>query len=193
MFLSCWRNLSNSSLMRWRQLLILRKSCFSFPLHVDQRIPTCWGLMRAETLQTKALCLSSPGGETASRARIGTLCIVRRMRIERVESETWILFFPLGLYCLCCCVGFSLVVASRGYSLVAILGLLIAVASLVVEYGGEGTWASVVAARGFSSCDFRALEHGLNSHGAHAAQHVGSSCTRGRTHVSCTGRRILHH
>ena len=35
---------------------------------------------------------------------------------------------------LCCCMGFSLVVASRGYSLVAGHGLLIAVASLV-EHG----------------------------------------------------------
>ena len=148
-FLSSWRNLSNSSLMRGRQLLIMRKSCFSFPPHVDQRIPICWGLMRAETLQTKALCLSSPGGETASRARIRTLLIVRRMRIERVESETWILFFfALGCTVSSLLRGFSLVVASRGSPLVAMLGPLVAVASLVAEYEREGTWASVVAACG---------------------------------------------
>ena len=33
-----------------------------------------------------------------------------------------------------CCTGFSLVVASRGYSLVAVHRLLIVVASLVVEH-----------------------------------------------------------
>ena len=33
-----------------------------------------------------------------------------------------------------CCVGFSLVVASRGYSLVTVHGLLILVASLVAEH-----------------------------------------------------------
>ena len=34
-----------------------------------------------------------------------------------------------------CCAGFSLVVASRGYSRIAVHGLLIAVASLVAEHG----------------------------------------------------------
>ena len=38
----------------------------------------------------------------------------------------------LGLHC---CMGFSLVVVSRGYSLVAMHGLLPAVASLVVQHG----------------------------------------------------------
>ena len=37
----------------------------------------------------------------------------------------------LGLHC---CSGFSLVVTSRGYSLVAVHGLLIVVASLAAEY-----------------------------------------------------------
>ena len=36
---------------------------------------------------------------------------------------------------LCCSAGFSLVVASVGYSLVAVHGLLIAVVSLVAEHG----------------------------------------------------------
>ena len=51
---------------------------------------------------------------------------------------------------LCCCTGFSLVVASRGYSLIAMRGRLIVVASLVVENGlalGHG---------GFSSCRMEA-------------------------------------
>ena len=33
-----------------------------------------------------------------------------------------------------CCLGFSLVAARKGYSLVAALGLLVVVASLVVEH-----------------------------------------------------------
>ena len=37
-----------------------------------------------------------------------------------------------------CCVGFSLVVESRGYSLVVLCGPLIEVASLVVELGSVG-------------------------------------------------------
>ena len=47
---------------------------------------------------------------------------------------------------LCCCTDFPLVVASRGYSLVAVHGLLSAVASLV-ERGFWGAWASVVGHR----------------------------------------------
>ena len=46
----------------------------------------------------------------------------------------------LGLHC---CTGFSLAVASRGYSLVAMSELLIAVASLVAKHrlSSCGTWA----------------------------------------------------
>ena len=35
----------------------------------------------------------------------------------------------------CCCVGVSLVAASRGYSLVSVLGFLIVGVSRVVEHG----------------------------------------------------------
>ena len=51
----------------------------------------------------------------------------------------------LGLHC---CEGFSLVAASVAYSLVAICGLLIAVASFVSENRLLGSGASVVAAHG---------------------------------------------
>ena len=45
---------------------------------------------------------------------------------------------------------FSLVVASRGYSLVAIHGFQ--VASLVAEHRFWGAWASVVVVHGLSNC-----------------------------------------
>ena len=61
-----------------------------------------------------------------------------------------------------CCAGFSLVSANGGYSLAAVLGLLIVVASLVAEHELQGTWAALVLARGLSSCGSRALEHGLS-------------------------------
>ena len=61
--------------------------------------------------------------------------------------------------------GFSLVAVSSGCSLVVVLRLLIAVASLVAEYGFQGTQASVVAAGGLSGCSSRALEHRLDSCG----------------------------
>ena len=64
----------------------------------------------------------------------------------------------LGLHC---CVGFSLVRACGGYALVALHGLLIAVASLIEEHGALGMRASVVAAHALSCCSSRALEHRL--------------------------------
>ena len=46
--------------------------------------------------------------------------------------------------------GFSLLVAKarEGYSVVAVQGLVIAVASLVTEHGCQGTWASEVVVPG---------------------------------------------
>ena len=52
--------------------------------------------------------------------------------------------------------GFSLTAASGGYSLVVVLGLFFAVASLVVEHRLWGLWASVVAVHQLSSCSTRA-------------------------------------
>ena len=52
-------------------------------------------------------------------------------------------FSPWSVLSLLLC-GFFSSCGKESYSLVAILGLLTAVASLVVDYGGEGTWASVL-------------------------------------------------
>ena len=58
------------------------------------------------------------------------------------------LFLKLGYFRLCLVSfgahGLSLVVVSRGYCLVAMLRLLIAVASLVVEHGLQSTGSAVV-------------------------------------------------
>ena len=49
---------------------------------------------------------------------------------------------------LCCCLGFSLVVANGDCSLVAVHGFLISVASLVEGHGLQGVQASVAVACG---------------------------------------------
>ena len=67
--------------------------------------------------------------------------------------------------------GLSLVVVSSGYSLVVVLGLLSAVASLVVEHGLQYFW----------NTDLVALWY------------VESSRTRDRTHVPCLAKRIRNH
>ena len=56
---------------------------------------------------------------------------------------------------LCCCVWFSLIAGSWGYCLLLVHGLLIAVASLVVEHRLQGAWASVAVVHGpncFRAC-----------------------------------------
>ena len=63
---------------------------------------------------------------------------------------------------------FSLAVASRGYSMVAVWWLLIAVTSLVAEHGLLGAQASAVVVHGLSSCSSWSLEHRLNSCGTPA-------------------------
>ena len=55
--------------------------------------------------------------------------IFRKLQTDFIKIFKKILF--LGL---CCCAGFSLVVESRGCSLVVMHGLLIVVASLVAEH-----------------------------------------------------------
>ena len=54
--------------------------------------------------------------------------------------------------------GFSVVAVSRGYSLVAVQGLLIAVASLIADrVQALGHSSFIVVAHGLSSCGSRAL------------------------------------
>ena len=64
--------------------------------------------------------------------------------------------------------GFSLVVARRGYSLAVVCGLLTVVISLVAEHGLQGAGASVLVARDLRSCGSQALEHRLSGCGTWA-------------------------
>ena len=65
-----------------------------------------------------------------------------------------IFIYLLSVLGLCCSKGFSLLVASQGYSLVAVHELITTVPSLVMEHRLYDTWASVVAAHGLCSCGF---------------------------------------
>ena len=91
--------------------------------------------------------------------------------------------------------GLSLVVSSRGYSLVQCTGLSLRWLLLLQSTGSKHM--------GFSSCGTRAQQLWLMGSRVQAQQlwymalvalrHVGSSWTRDRTHVPCIGRRILNH
>ena len=83
--------------------------------------------------------LSSPS-ETLTR-----WTLVYPIYLRYLFENQFIISTTLGL---CCSAGFSPAVASGGYSLVSVHGLLIVVASLVVEHRLQDMWASVVAAHG---------------------------------------------
>ena len=109
------------------------------------------------------------------------------------NKQSWIVLFSFYVSCSCyvptffvhfffkcylflavlglrCCVGFCLVVAIRGYSLAAVHGLLIAVASCCRAWG------------------LGMLAQQLWFTGLVTLQHVEFSWTRNQTHISCTGR-----
>ena len=71
---------------------------------------------------------------------------------------TLLVIYFLAALSLCCCPGLSLVAESRGYSLVAVWGLLVAVVPLAAEHRFSGMLASLVVASELS-----------------CLQHVGSS------------------
>ena len=107
------------------------------------------------------------------------------------------LLIYFGLLGLRCFMGLSLVVVSRGYFLVALQRLLIAVASLDAELGLSGIPASVVVARGLSSCSFRALERRPSSWGAQivapASPGMWDIRDPGIKPHLCIGGRVLYH
>ena len=89
---------------------------------------------------------------------------------ENESTKIFLNFFILFLAALglrCCVQAFSSC-GERGLLLVAMRGLLIAVASLCCGARALGARASVVAAHGLSSCGLRALERRLSSCGARA-------------------------
>ena len=98
--------------------------------------------------------------------------------------------------------GLFLIAASRGYSPVAVHGLLISVASLVKNRLqaqrlsccellalGNASVSQALEGAGFSSCGAQAQE--LWCTGSVASQHVESSQIRYRTHVACINRQIF--
>ena len=83
----------------------------------------------------------------------------------------YFIFLFLAVLGLCCCTWAFSSCGERGLLFVAVCGLLIAEHSRAL-----GARASVVAARGLSSCGSQALEHRLSSCGARALEHRLSSC-----------------
>ena len=91
----------------------------------------------------------------------------------------------LTLLSLCCCPGFSSVVASSGCSPVVVKGLLTAVVSPPAERGRWGTRASADVAYGLRICSSRLQRAGskavVKGLSRFAGPHVGSSGIRDRT------------
>ena len=86
------------------------------------------------------------------------------------------IYLFLAVLGLCCCAQAFSSCGKQGLVFIAVHGFLIAVSSLCCRAWVIGTWASVVVARGLSSCGSRAPEHRLSSCGARAPEHRLSSC-----------------
>ena len=70
---------------------------------------------------------------------------------QRMTNLFFLIILFLAVLGVHCCTGFSLVVARGGYSLMAMHGLLISVASLVAGHGIYSMQASAVVAPGLLS------------------------------------------
>ena len=114
-------------------------------------------------------------GSSQTRARTRVPCISRQILNHRTTREAHLFSFLINLYIFnflavlglrCCTRAFSSC-GERGLLLAAMRGL-IAVASLCGRARALGTGASVVVARGLSSCGLWALERRLSSCGAQA-------------------------
>ena len=84
--------------------------------------------------------------------------------------------------------GLSLAAESKGYSLVAVHRLLIAVTSVAAEHR---LWSALASVLWLLGCSAQA--QWLRSVGLAAPQHVGSFPARGEAHISCMGRWIPYH
>ena len=73
-----------------------------------------------------------------------------------------LIIYVLAVLDLHCSLGFALVAARGGHSLVAVFRLLIAVASLVAEHRPSSAWASVAVAPGLWSAGPMAVVHRLS-------------------------------
>ena len=98
----------------------------------------------------------------------------------------------LGLHC---GEGCSSVAVSRGYSVAAVCGLLIAVASPLVEHGLQDARASVTAVHGLNSCGSRGLEPRINScaQGLRCSQACGILPDQGSNLCLLHWKQILYH
>ena len=94
-------------------------------------------------------------------------CSVNYLTFFLINLFITVYLFLVALDLRCCTQAFSSC-GERGLLLVAVRGLLIAVASLVAEPRLQGTQASVVVAHRLSSCGLRALEHRFSGCGARA-------------------------
>ena len=80
----------------------------------------------------------------------------------------YLFIYLLSVFGLHCCTWAFSGYGEWGLLFIVMRGLLIAVASLVAQHVFLGVWASVVAARGLSSCGSQALERRLSSCGTSA-------------------------
>ena len=97
-----------------------------------------------------------------------TICSLLQLHVLFLYFKKKLIYLFLAALGLRCCARAFSSCGERGLLFVAVSGLLIVVACLCCRAGALGTRASVVMARGLSSCGLRALERRLSSCGARA-------------------------
>ena len=114
------------------------------------------------------------------------------MSKERFRNTFYFLYLLIlgAVQGLRCCTGFSLVVANRGYSLLVVLSLLTAVASLWQTTGSSGLLVVFSCGRPRAPGQWAAVVVAL---GLVASWHMEPSQTKDQTNVPCNGRQILNH
>ena len=118
---------------------------------------------------------------------LGCLGLNRMNFPMRISNHVLIFFFFFDSL-LHCYVRLSLVATSRDCSLVA--GDRLLMVGPLLPRTGSGVWASVVVAHGLQGAECWGTSLVAAAPGLPIPGHVGSSQTRNRTHVPCTGRQI---
>ena len=122
------------------------------------------------TLQPNFLNISFWKQKELTKIQIHSLPSIQIAKVgfEKRNLHSFFFFFFWLCWVIAAAQAFLQLQETGGYSLVAVCGLLTAMASPVVEFGLQGIQASVVVACGLRSCVSPALEHRLNSCGAGA-------------------------
>ena len=117
--------------------------------------------------------------------------------LKEVQYNSFVSNFYVFIYLflavlgLCCCVGFSLVASSEGYSPVVVCECLTVVASLVVELGLQTHGGQQLQCTGLVACEILAPQSEIKPTSLYCRQILNHSTTRETPRIELLKCRIL--